>query len=771
MSVSSVSSSSRSEQSNKTEKSSQTQAPKADAGQEKKDTAKAPVAARTTDRFDPAASSGTGPSRPTPPPAKIDPRIATEANIQVTVKPHSEGPAGTMAVDTVRYQNDQQSGGNHNIYVRITDANGQEIPPEDMNRCFDVQYVPGPGMPVTSASPKMNDPYGVQKDTWTTSANTGGPTAGYFDIPMWGGNQTQVWVKPKDVPGNPYAGYGSQEVGPLSMPANHHVNYMVTFKATPGASSGTEPGPIDPKPPPPPPPAGSTEQMVEGLYQSLLGRASDPAGKANWVNYANHLAGQGKSQQEVQDTLTALFKQSDEYKALHGTKPDPVTPPPPVGTSGYAPGDTLQVNAPGGLNLRAGPSVNEARIGGLADGTRLQVSAPPDGGPTSRNGWVHVSGPAGNGWVSEQFVQKAGGGTNPGGGDGTTQPGDGRLLGLDGKPQSYVAGNYTDLGRANDGHMPDPLTDPAGFRAAVEQDLNRLQGMSVDNVRIWGADFPENPLGNNLDALSARVRIISEEAARRGMTVTVDLFDGATMNKNVNDYRGRDAEINARIQTIVGQNAKANNIYWSVGNEIGDPANPSGFADWYTEKADLIRQTVRANGGDTNRQLISMQMTPGALGHPTHGWGGAEAAMRRVVAASDIISPHFYPTGMPGQLPWENKRPDGSSQGTYPQMDYDSLKVWARLAKESGKPVTVGEFSVPRDTQATQGLSEQEYANMTEAWMRELRNEGIQQVSFWQFAKDEGGHVDPASVDFVVGDNAGDTRTLIDRLHKNEWFN
>jgi uncharacterized protein YraI len=445
-----------------------------------------------------------------------------------------------------------------------------------------------------------------------------------------------------------------------------------------------------------------------------------------------------------------------------------------AGTGGgtYAPGDTLQVNASGGLNLRGGPGTDQARIGGLADGAALRVTAPPDGGPASRNGWVHVSSPSGEGWVSEQYVRKAGaGGTPSTGTPGGSTAGDGRLLTPDGRPQRFVAGNYTDLGRANSGQMPHPIHEETAFRDAVNQDLDRLREMGVDNVRIWAADFPENPLGNDNAALAARVRIISEEAARRGMTVTVDLFDGATMDKDVNAYRGRDAEINARIQTIVGANAGASNIVWSVGNEIGDPANPSGFADWYVEKANMIRDTVRAHGGDADRPLISLQVTPGALGHPTHGWNNARAAMERVAAASDILSPHFYPTAMPGQLPWENQRVDGSSQGTFPQMDYDSLKVWAEIAKAQGKPLTAGEFSIPRDTQATKDLSEQQYAEMTEAWMNELKNLGLQQVSFWQLAKDDVGHVDPASVDFIVGDNSGDSHTLIDRLRNHGWFN
>lgn len=165
--------------------------------------------------------------------ASVDPRIAS----RVSVTPHTRGPNGSLDVKSVAYQDDTQSGGRHNVYVRILDSKGQEVPPADMQKWFDVQTVAGPGQPPVSASAKVNDPFGVQRDAWSTSANTGGPTAGYFDAPLYGGNAMQVFVKPKDVPGNPYAGYGSQQVGPLTLPGNHHVNYLVTFQANPASAA------------------------------------------------------------------------------------------------------------------------------------------------------------------------------------------------------------------------------------------------------------------------------------------------------------------------------------------------------------------------------------------------------------------------------------------------------------------------------------------------------------------------------------------------------
>lgn len=205
---------------------------------------------RLSARAAPAASA---------PAASVDPRIAS----RVSVTPHSQGPNGSFDVKSVAYQDDTQSAGRHNVYVRILDPKGQELPPADMQKWFDVQTVAGPGQPPVSAGAKVNDPYGVQKDAWSTSANTGGPTAGYFDAPLYGGNAMQVFIKPKDVPGNPYAGYGSQQVGPLTMPGNHHVNYLVTFQANPASA----PQPQAPAQPPQGPTTPQNPTAPQGPVQ------------------------------------------------------------------------------------------------------------------------------------------------------------------------------------------------------------------------------------------------------------------------------------------------------------------------------------------------------------------------------------------------------------------------------------------------------------------------------------------------------------------------
>ncbi len=74
---------------------------------------------------------------------------------------------------------------------------------------------------------------------------------------------------------------------------------------------------------------------------------------------------------------------------------------------GHVPGDTLKVQAEDGLNVRAAPDTSGTRVGGFPDGTLLQVTTPPEGGPAESKGWVHVSDGKTSGWVSAEFVRQA----------------------------------------------------------------------------------------------------------------------------------------------------------------------------------------------------------------------------------------------------------------------------------------------------------------------------------------------------------------------------
>ncbi|MBN2359649.1 MAG: hypothetical protein JXR83_09340, partial [Deltaproteobacteria bacterium] len=73
--------------------------------------------------------------------------------------------------------------------------------------------------------------------------------------------------------------------------------------------------------------------IVESVYQSELGRASDPGGKAGWINYAQGLRDQGKTDEQIRAALVDKFHQSEEYKAKHpaavaptGVQPAAVAP-------------------------------------------------------------------------------------------------------------------------------------------------------------------------------------------------------------------------------------------------------------------------------------------------------------------------------------------------------------------------------------------------------------------------------------------------------------
>lgn len=432
-----------------------------------------------------------GATAPTPIVTDIDERIRG----RISVNQRTHGAAGSMDVRTVRYQDDQndESMGNHNVYVRILGPSGREIPPADVARYFDVRYNPGTGETLT-ANPKLNDASGVANDAWTTSRNSGGPSAAYFDVPLWKGNETQVWLAPKAVPDNPYAGFGSQQTGPFTMPGAHHVNYLVTFQARPGATGGAAPsapalppsqpgavapeaaapdvsaasarisvvasrrslgapvdngggvgahdwdgltvqdfaggadtegrsmvvdstaggthlvrndfyknylegknhvalgGPVEdehwengkvlqrfergemtwtpgqgttvtvngaaPAGPAQPPGHASLGDVVEGVYQSELGRASDPGGKASWVGFAEGLRAKGKTDDEIGSTLVAMFRQSDEYRAKGSRPPVSTTPVDSIKPAG--PGSPGSVYAP--YEVAPGVKVN-GRLG------------------------------------------------------------------------------------------------------------------------------------------------------------------------------------------------------------------------------------------------------------------------------------------------------------------------------------------------------------------------------------------------------------------------
>lgn len=270
----------------------------------------------------------------------------------------------------------------------------------------------------------------------------------------------------------------------------------------------------------------------------------------------------------------------------------------------------------------------------------------------------------------------------------------------------FVAGNYTDLGVNPDGSMP---TDRTALEWNATQDLNRLRDLGVTNVRIWAH------LGyasNNYGAMANRVNWLAELARQRGMTLTVDLFDSSG-NNTLQNLRNNEAQINNMVSYVVGGNANKSYIYWSLGNEIGDPWYPLDFADFYVAKVQLMRQSGALR--------ISLQPVPGSL---NHNWGGTTTqAATRVINASDDVSVHFYAAGAVG------------NEGNVNGLELGSTQQWMNLAHSLCKPAVIGEFGITDLAQRTdQNVSD---------WLYYFReNLKVDQVSFWQLTKDEAGHVD-----------------------------
>ncbi|HSP79042.1 MAG TPA: SH3 domain-containing protein [Myxococcaceae bacterium] len=354
MSVGSVksSSSSRKREVESSEKPKTSEAPKE---QKKDNTSKL---AATKDTFEPDGASAKVALSETTRRANVDPRVA--ARVRVEASPVQGNGQGQMVVDTVAFQppgsGPGQSQGRHNVYVQIAGPDGKPLPREEVEKYFTVEYVPAAGAQPIQASGKFGDAYGVASGEWQPGGAGGPPTEAYFTADLYKGYAAEVWVRPNpNVPDNPYAGYGSQKVGPFTMemgnPAEgtngEHVNYLVTFRMQPGA--------------------GAQEPTVP--------------------------------QPEVQEPAPPDV-----------AEPPVVTPPtePARPTEGgpFAPGSTLRVTATAGLNVRAAPGIDGERTGGVAYDTRLTVTPPPDGGPAVNGNWVHVSTPSGTqGWVNTGFVE------------------------------------------------------------------------------------------------------------------------------------------------------------------------------------------------------------------------------------------------------------------------------------------------------------------------------------------------------------------------------
>ncbi|MFN7960278.1 MAG: hypothetical protein U0002_03325 [Thermoanaerobaculia bacterium] len=354
---------------------------------------------------------------------------------------------------------------------------------------------------------------------------------------------------------------------------------------------------------------------------------------------------------------------------------------------------------------------------------------------------------------------------------------------------NFVGANYTDIGRTADG----PINpDSPGFRAAVEEDIKRLEGLGVTDLRVW-ADPPGG--GMNVDQMAKRIDIIADVAAEHGMRITVDLSDGSSA-KGMDNLNGTVSDQISQRLAVMDANQGHSNIDWSMGNEIGLNGNASkadmdAFATFVENQAATMRQHM----GDGQHLVI--ELTPGALGnHPGSPGPNATtddvlAAMHRVARAVDTVSIHFYPVAAPGQLP-------NQVGWIQPANDFASLKSWQAVANQEGRDFIVGEFAVPRDDYALASgkvpgldlnnpdavtaakndpnfpsvmdqIDPQQYADLTNQWLGELYGMGVRQVRFWQLTKDDPGHNDPSSLDTAAAGHGDETQKVVEMLQGSGW--
>jgi hypothetical protein len=112
---------------------------------------------------------------------------------------------------------------------------------------------------------------------------------------------------------------------------------------------------------------GDLGQLVESVYQSELGRPSDPGGMATWKAFAEQQRAQGKSDAEIRGMLVDQFRQSEEYRARNPAQPQgpgPVTgveQPPPGSRVDYGP-QTVGYHATPDLLTQYDPNTSPERI-------------------------------------------------------------------------------------------------------------------------------------------------------------------------------------------------------------------------------------------------------------------------------------------------------------------------------------------------------------------------------------------------------------------------
>lgn len=265
----------------------------------------------------------------------------------VTVEQRVPPTSGSFDVAQVAFQNDENAQGNHNVYVRVLGPDGQPIPPQYL----EVMFAPGgPEWGEHPANPKNHPNDVIPQGAWTNGERVGALQTGYFDAPLAGDDRMTVWVRPAQIPDNPYAGFGTQQVGPFTMPGHHHVNWLVTFQARgAGAPSVALPPAASSQPPSaaaaqPASVPSDLEELINSVYLSELGRnaedyhAAHTTGIGHWMRYAKRLADKGVAPEDIRQWLVDEFHKTPEYKArLASGAVGAGANPPPAAVDGSVP--------------------------------------------------------------------------------------------------------------------------------------------------------------------------------------------------------------------------------------------------------------------------------------------------------------------------------------------------------------------------------------------------------------------------------------------------
>ncbi len=331
-----------------------------------------------------------------------------------------------------------------------------------------------------------------------------------------------------------------------------------------------------------------------------------------------------------------------------------------------------------------------------------------------------------------------------------------------------VGANYTDIGVGPDGSViyavkPNGTVDfnMQALQAVIEVDLRRLHQAGVRDLRIW-APMKGLVLTNDdhLKFMAERIRIVADLAKviSPNMQITVTLFDAQRKAGDPDTHMRTDIDnlLRRLFSKVVAPNRYRNNIAWSIGNEIAGPNTPKDFAEWYRAKVKELRKTI-----GPYRHVVA-ELVPGSLNHHFEDQNTQEA-VEIILANSNKVSVHYYTAD------------DADNTNEHNDLEYKSLLRWKDLA---GKKFVVGEFGIcePEKFVDPYQCPGQDHFTDTKkrydrlvGWMKKLKDNGVTQVRIWQLGKDERGHIDCCSFEYLPGIQGHD-QPILDWLVRDKWL-